>query len=111
MTAPTVIPIRLAILGTGAMARQHAERFAAIEGVTVVAGIDVDQVRADTFCKTYGIGRAFGNHPDALTPRSAARTRRRFLSSGRKGRFPLAVARLGGPKTWPSHRLPRFREG
>lgn len=66
MTAPTVTPIRFAILGTGAMARQHAERFAAIDGVTVVAGIDVDQARADTFCKTYGIGRAFGNLSDAL---------------------------------------------
>lgn len=66
MTAREVEPVRLAILGTGAMARQHADRFAAIDGVSVVAGIDVDQARADAFCQRHGIGRAFGRLSDAL---------------------------------------------
>jgi len=65
--ADTVSPIRLAILGTGAMARQHADRFSAIPGVSVVAGIDVEQTRADAFCQRHGIARAFGNLGDALT--------------------------------------------
>jgi predicted dehydrogenase len=60
-------PVRLAILGTGAMARQHADRFAAIEGVTIVAGVDVDQARADAFCQRHGIERAFGSLSQALT--------------------------------------------
>ena len=33
-------PVRLLILGTGGMAKNHAEGFAAIPGVTLVAGID-----------------------------------------------------------------------
>jgi predicted dehydrogenase len=48
------------------MARQHADRFSPIEGVSVVAGIDVYQTRADAFCQRHGIGRAFGNLIDAL---------------------------------------------
>jgi predicted dehydrogenase len=62
----TVSPIRLAILGTGSMARQHAERFSAIDGVSVVAGIDVDDARAAAFCKQHGIKRHFGNLAKAL---------------------------------------------
>lgn len=63
MTAPIV---RIAILGTGSMARQHAERFAAVEGVSVVAGIDVDAMRAEAFCKKHGIPVWFGNLSEAL---------------------------------------------
>jgi predicted dehydrogenase len=48
------------------MARQHAERFAAIGGVSVVAGIDVDTARAAAFCRTHGIERAFGDLGAAL---------------------------------------------
>lgn len=66
MKAAGGMPVRLAILGTGAMARQHAERFTAIEGVSVVAGIDIDQARADAFCQRHGIGRAFGDLSEAL---------------------------------------------
>lgn len=59
-------PIRLAILGTGSMARQHAERFSAIAGVSVVAGIDVDAVQAEAFCHKHGIDRSFGDVKAAL---------------------------------------------
>jgi predicted dehydrogenase len=37
--------MRLLILGTGGMAKNHAKHFAAIEGVTVVGGVDVVPVR------------------------------------------------------------------
>ena len=67
MTFEAARPVRMAILGTGAMARQHAERFSAIEGVTVVAGIDVDRARAEAFCRQHGIEHAFGNLADALS--------------------------------------------
>jgi predicted dehydrogenase len=56
----------MAILGTGSMARQHAERFSSIEGVSVVAGIDVDAARAEAFCKKHGIPKWFGSLADAL---------------------------------------------
>ncbi len=62
----TDTPIRLAILGTGSMARQHAERFAAIDAVSVVAGIDVDAARAEAFCRKHGIEQSFGDLESAL---------------------------------------------
>lgn len=59
-------PVRLAIVGTGAMARQHAERFSAVEGVSVVAAIDVDAARAEAFSKRHGIPVWFGDLAEAL---------------------------------------------
>ena len=58
--------IRLAILGTGAMARNHVERFTAIPGVSVVVGVDVDLIRAASFCARHEIERAFGSLREAL---------------------------------------------
>lgn len=51
--------VRIAILGTGHMAEQHAKHFQAIAGCKVVAGIDVDEVRVRAFCAKAGIGQAF----------------------------------------------------
>lgn len=62
----TDAPIRLAILGTGSMARQHVERFSAIEGVSIVAGIDVHPDRADAFCRRHAIARSFGDLSEAI---------------------------------------------
>jgi predicted dehydrogenase len=56
----------MAILGTGFMATQHAERFAAIDGVSVVAGIDVDADRAAVFNRKHGIEHSFGSLDEAL---------------------------------------------
>lgn len=58
--------MRLLILGTGGMARQHAMNFAAIPGVTVVAGVDVDKTRAEAFTAKYKIARAFTSLDEAL---------------------------------------------
>ena len=41
--------MRLLILGTGGMANQHAKQFAAIEGVTLAGGVDVDPGRLQRF--------------------------------------------------------------
>lgn len=53
--------MRILILGTGGMAAQHAKHFAAIEGVSVVAGVDVDPVRLDTFRQTHNIPNGFAS--------------------------------------------------
>ena len=58
--------MRLLILGTGGMADQHAKHFAAIEGVKVVAGVDVDEKRAKAFCAGHGIERSFASLEKAL---------------------------------------------
>jgi len=58
--------MRLLILGTGGMAEQHAKHFAAIEGVKVVAGVDVDAKRAKAFCAAHAIERSFTSLEEAL---------------------------------------------
>jgi len=58
--------MRLLILGTGGMANQHAKHFAAIEGVTLVGGVDVDPKRVEAFNATHNIPRGFGSLDAAL---------------------------------------------
>lgn len=59
-------PIRLLILGTGGMANTHAENFAAIPGVELVAGVDPRPDPLAAFCKTHAIPRGFANLEEAL---------------------------------------------
>lgn len=58
--------IRLLILGTGGMARNHAEAFAAIDGVTVVAGIDTRPDQLAAFRKAHDIPHGFASVQEAL---------------------------------------------
>ncbi len=58
--------MRILIIGTGGMARQHAEKFSSIEGVSVVAGVDVDAEKLAVFCKKYDIPNQFSTLADAL---------------------------------------------
>ncbi|RYI23463.1 MAG: Gfo/Idh/MocA family oxidoreductase [Acetobacteraceae bacterium] len=59
-------PVRLLILGTGGMAKNHAESFAAIPGVTVVAGIDTRAEQLATFQKAHNIPHGFASVQDAI---------------------------------------------
>ncbi len=59
-------PVRLLILGTGGMAKNHAEHFAAIPGVTVVAGIDTRADGLAAFQKTHNIPHGFASVQDAI---------------------------------------------
>lgn len=53
---------RAAIIGTGGIARQHAEALVAESGrVTVAAAMDVDADRLNTFCNTWDIPGRFGD--------------------------------------------------
>ena len=58
--------MRLLILGTGGMAKNHAKNFAAIDGVTVVGGVDVDPVRLEKFNKENNIEHGFASLDAAL---------------------------------------------
>ena len=51
--------VRLALLGTGKMAANHAAQFKAMDGVDLVAALDVDRTRVEAFAARFGIGRAF----------------------------------------------------
>ncbi len=59
-------PIRLLIVGTGGMARNHAEGFSAIDGVQVVAGIDTRPAQLAAFQEAHGIAHGFPSVEAAL---------------------------------------------
>jgi predicted dehydrogenase len=59
-------PVRLLIVGTGGMARHHAERFGAMPGVSLVAGIDTNADRLRAFNDTHGIPHGFASVDEAL---------------------------------------------
>lgn len=58
--------IRIAIVGTGGMARVHAESFLKMKGVKLVAGVDVNPERCKAFCDTHGIPEAYTSVEDLL---------------------------------------------
>ena len=58
--------IRVLIVGTGGMARAHAEAFQAMEGVAVVAGVDVNPANLAGFQAEFDIPHGFASVEDAL---------------------------------------------
>lgn len=68
MKAPDSVkkPVRILILGTGGMAANHAENFARIEGVTLVAGIDTRPAQLAEFCAKHDIDNGFALIEEAL---------------------------------------------
>ncbi len=51
--------MRLLILGTGGMARAHAEQFGAIKGVELTAAVDLNEKLLGAFCTKYKIAERF----------------------------------------------------
>src|SRR5688500_14989037 len=58
--------IRLLLVGTGGMARFHAKNFGAITDAAIVAGVDLDVERLDTFCDLHNIARRFSSLEEAI---------------------------------------------
>jgi len=58
--------MRLLILGTGGMANTHATNFAAIDGVTLAGGVDIEPARLAAFCAQHKIARQFTTLDEAL---------------------------------------------
>lgn len=59
--------IRIAIIGTGGMARAHVESYQDMENVTVVAGLDTNPDLLGKFCDKYNIEHRFTSLEDMLT--------------------------------------------
>jgi predicted dehydrogenase len=59
-------PIRILILGTGGMANSHAEAYAAMPDVALVAGVDTNADRLSAFTTKHGISHGFVSVADAL---------------------------------------------
>ncbi|MBC8719100.1 Gfo/Idh/MocA family oxidoreductase [Ochrobactrum sp. Marseille-Q0166] len=58
--------MRLLIIGTGGMAKSHAEAFKAIDGVELVAACDVSAERVDGFSENHAIHDRFTRLEDAI---------------------------------------------
>jgi predicted dehydrogenase len=58
--------MRILILGTGGMARQHAEHFSKIDGVSVVGGVDMVPDKLAAFLKAHNIPKGFSSIDAAL---------------------------------------------
>lgn len=59
--------MRLLILGTGGMANAHANAFANIDGVQIVAGVDTNPENLDSFCDRHGIENRFRDLESAIS--------------------------------------------
>jgi len=58
--------IRLLVLGTGGMARAHAEAFSAIQGVKLVAAVDTDPTRLAAYADDFAIAKRFVSLDEAI---------------------------------------------
>ncbi|MFJ6324012.1 MULTISPECIES: Gfo/Idh/MocA family protein [unclassified Rhizobium] len=58
--------MRLIVLGTGSMAKNHVEHFARIPGVEVVGAVDTDATRLKAFCDIFDIKKRFSSLDEAL---------------------------------------------
>lgn len=59
-------PVRVLIVGTGGMARVHAEAFAEMDGVSVMAGVDPRAEVLAAFCDKHGIEGRYASLADAI---------------------------------------------
>jgi predicted dehydrogenase len=59
-------PVRLLILGTGGMAGNHAEKFAEIDGVQLVAGVDTRPEQLAAFADKHKIAKRFTSLDETL---------------------------------------------
>lgn len=59
-------PVRMLVLGTGGMARNHVENLSAIPGVTIVAGVDTRPEQLTKFCDDHKIAGRFSSLDDAI---------------------------------------------
>lgn len=58
--------IRLLIIGTGGMARQHALAFRMLRGVEIVAAVEPNADRLAAFCEEHGIAHRFTDLDEAI---------------------------------------------
>lgn len=59
MSSSKKSPVRLAIIGTGGMANQHAKKYKDVPGCTIVACVDVSAERVAKFAADHGIAKTF----------------------------------------------------
>ena len=58
--------MRLLILGTGGMARQHALAFSILEDIEIVAAVEPNEERLNAFCEEHRIANRFTDLDEAI---------------------------------------------
>ena len=95
----TAEPVRIAIVGTGTIARSHAQAIASQSGAagaataTIVAAMDVDQSQLGTFCAEFHIPGGYG---DLATLLSQARPDLVHICTPPSTHHPIALECLRG---------------
>ena len=59
-------PVRILLLGTGAMAERHVHFFGEIEDCRIVAGVDIAEERLKNFCGKHNIPKYFTDLDEAI---------------------------------------------
>lgn len=59
--------VRLAIIGTGGMAKRHAECYKDVPGCKLVAAVDVSRERVEKFAADHGIAKVFNSVDELLS--------------------------------------------
>jgi predicted dehydrogenase len=96
VAAVTAEPVRIAIVGTGNIARLHAQAIASQSGpagATIVAAMDVDQSQLGTFCAEFRIP---GGYSDLATLLSQARPDLVHICTPPSTHHPIALECLRG---------------
>ena len=57
---------RVAIIGTGIIAREHAKKYAAVDGATIVAACDILEEKLGAFCGEFGIECSYADYRKLL---------------------------------------------
>ena len=95
----TAEPVRIAIVGTGTIARSHAQAIGSQSGAagaataTIVAAMDVDQSQLGTFCAEFHIPGSYG---DLATLLSQARPDLVHICTPPSAHHPIALECLRG---------------
>jgi len=58
--------INVALIGTGIIAHEHAERYGAIEGVRIIAACDLDEKKLNKFCDKWDIPNRYTDFRELL---------------------------------------------
>ncbi|MEM9160174.1 MAG: Gfo/Idh/MocA family oxidoreductase, partial [Verrucomicrobiota bacterium] len=59
--------VKLAVIGTGGMANNHAQNFSKMNNCTLVAGCDIDAEKVGAFCEKHGIDEVYTDYGKMLT--------------------------------------------
>ena len=58
--------VRIGLIGAGVIAHSHAQGYAAVPGVKIVAACDINEIKLNEFCEKYGIENSYADYRELL---------------------------------------------